>query len=75
VLRRKQAPANRGCSDLSGGYHQGFGAKRRLAGSAADHAASLFEMMAVSRYQSVDMLRGCVHDAVAFRDHVGAGLL
>jgi formate dehydrogenase assembly factor FdhD len=37
--------------------------------------ASLFKMMDVSRHKSVDTLRGYVHDADAFRDHAGAGLL
>jgi formate dehydrogenase assembly factor FdhD len=37
--------------------------------------ASLFKMMDVSRHKSVDVLRGYVRDAEAFRDHAGAGLL
>jgi hypothetical protein len=32
-------------------------------------------MMDVSRHKSVDVLRGYVRDAEAFRDHAGAGLL
>jgi Tripartite tricarboxylate transporter family receptor len=35
----------------------------------------LFKMMDVSRHKSVDVLRGYVRDAEAFRDHAGAGLL
>jgi hypothetical protein len=37
--------------------------------------ASLFKMMDVSRHKSIDVLRGYVRDANAFRDHAGAGLL
>jgi site-specific recombinase XerD len=43
--------------------------------SAAARGASLFKMMDVSRHKSVDVLRGYVRDADAFRDHAGAGLL
>jgi integrase len=43
--------------------------------SAAARGASLFKMMDVSRHKSVDVLRGYVRDAEAFRDHAGAGLL
>jgi integrase len=43
--------------------------------SAAARGASLFKMMDVSRHKSVDVLRGYVRDAKAFRDHAGAGLL
>jgi hypothetical protein len=32
-------------------------------------------MMDVSRHKSVDVLRGYVRGAKAFRDHAGAGLL
>jgi hypothetical protein len=32
-------------------------------------------MMDVSRHKSVDVLRGYVRDADAFRDHAGSGLL
>jgi hypothetical protein len=37
--------------------------------------APLFKMMNVSRNKSVDVLRGHLRDADAFRDHAGAGLL
>jgi site-specific recombinase XerD len=43
--------------------------------SAAARGASLFKMVDVSRHKSVDVLRGYVRDADAFRDHAGAGLL
>jgi hypothetical protein len=43
--------------------------------SAAVCGASLFKMMDVGRHKSVDVLRSCVRDADAFRDHAGAGLL
>jgi site-specific recombinase XerD len=43
--------------------------------SAAAKSASIFKMMDVSRHRSVDILRGYVRDANAFRDHAGAGLL
>jgi integrase len=43
--------------------------------SAAARGASLFKMMDVSRHKSIDVLRGYVRDADAFRDHAGAGLL
>jgi hypothetical protein len=43
--------------------------------SAAARGASLFKMMDVSRNKSVDVLRGYVRDADAFRDHAGSGLL
>jgi site-specific recombinase XerD len=43
--------------------------------SAAARGASLFKMMDVSRHKSVDVPRGYVRDADAFRDHAGAGLL
>jgi hypothetical protein len=42
---------------------------------AAARGTSLFKMMDVSRYKSVDKLRGYVRDEDAFRDHAGAGLL
>jgi hypothetical protein len=45
------------------------------AADAAARVASLFKMMDVSRHKSVDVLRGYVRDAEAFRDHAGAGLL
>jgi site-specific recombinase XerD len=43
--------------------------------SAAQHGASIFKMMDVSRHRSVDTLRGYVRDAELFRDHAGAALL
>jgi hypothetical protein len=43
--------------------------------SAATRGALLFNMMDVSRHKSVDVLRGYVRDAEAFRHHAGAGLL
>jgi hypothetical protein len=42
--------------------------------SAAARGASVFKMMDVSRYKSVDALRGYVRDAEMFRDHAGNGL-
>jgi integrase len=43
--------------------------------SAAEHGASVFKMMEVSRHRSVDTLRGYVRRADLFRDHAGAGFL
>jgi hypothetical protein len=43
--------------------------------NAAARGASLFKMMDGSRHKSVDVLRGYLRDADAFRDHAGAGLL
>jgi hypothetical protein len=43
--------------------------------SAAARGASLFKMMDGSRHKSVDVLRGYVRDAEAFRAHAGSGLL
>ena len=43
--------------------------------SAAGKGASIFKMMDVSRYNSVDTLRGYVRDAELLKDHAGTGLL
>jgi hypothetical protein len=43
--------------------------------SAPARGASFFKRMDISRHKSVDVLRGFVRDAEAFRDHAGAGLL
>jgi len=43
--------------------------------TAAEHGASVFKMMEVSRHKSVDTLRGYVRRADLFRDHAGAGFL
>ncbi len=43
--------------------------------SAAEHGASIFKMMDVSRHKSVDTLRGYVRRADSFKDHAGAGFL
>ena len=43
--------------------------------SAASNGASLFKMMDVSRHKSVDVVRGYVRDAEAFKDHAAEGLL
>jgi site-specific recombinase XerD len=43
--------------------------------SAAEHGASLFKIMDVSRHKSVDTLRGYVRRADGFKDHAGAGFL
>ena len=37
--------------------------------------ASIFKMMDVSQYRSVDTLRGYVGGSKLFNDHAGAGLL
>jgi integrase len=42
--------------------------------SAAVRGASRFKMD-ISRHRSLDVLRGYVRDADAFRDHAGAGLM
>lgn len=43
--------------------------------TAAEHDASVFKMMEVSRHKRVDTLRGYVRRADLFRDHAGAGFL
>jgi site-specific recombinase XerD len=43
--------------------------------SAAEHGASLFKIMDVSRHKSVDTLRGYVRRADSFKDHAGAAFL
>jgi len=43
--------------------------------SAAEHGASLFRIMDVTRHKSVDVLRSYVRRADAFRDHAGAAFL
>jgi site-specific recombinase XerD len=43
--------------------------------SAAEHGASVFRMMEVSRHKSVDVLRGYVRRAELFKEHAGAGFL
>jgi site-specific recombinase XerD len=43
--------------------------------SAAEHGASVFKMMEVSRHKSVDTLRGYVRRADLFREHAGAAFL
>jgi hypothetical protein len=39
--------------------------------SAAEHGASVFKMMEVSRHRSVDTLRGYVRRANLFKEHAG----
>jgi site-specific recombinase XerD len=43
--------------------------------TAAEHGASLFKIMDISRHKSVDTLRGYVRRADSFKDHVGAAFL
>jgi site-specific recombinase XerD len=43
--------------------------------SAAEHGASIFKMMDVSRHRSVDTLRGYVRRADSFKEHAGAAFL
>ena len=43
--------------------------------SAAEAGASVFKMMEVSRYKSMDTLRGYVRRADLFREHAGAAFL
>jgi site-specific recombinase XerD len=43
--------------------------------SAAEHGASVWKMMDVSRHKSVDTLRGYVRNAESFKDHAGAAFL
>ena len=43
--------------------------------SAAEHGASVFKMMEVSRHRSVDTLRGYVRRADLFREHAGSAFL
>jgi len=43
--------------------------------TAAEHGASVFKMMEVSRHKSVDTLRGYVRRADLFKDHAGAAFL
>jgi site-specific recombinase XerD len=60
---------------LDPGAFSGHSLRSGFLTSAAARGASLFKMMDVSRHKSVDVLRGYVRDADAFRDHAGAGLL
>ena len=50
-------PAEFACHSLRAGFLN----------SAADHGASIFKMMEVSRHKSVDVLRGCVRRAELFK--------
>jgi integrase len=43
--------------------------------SAAEHGASLFKIMDVTRHKSVDVLRGYIRRADSFKDHAGAAFL
>jgi site-specific recombinase XerD len=43
--------------------------------SAAEHGASIFKMMEVSRHKSVDVLRGYIRRVELFKEHAGAGFL
>ena len=43
--------------------------------SAAEHGASIFKMMEVSRHKSVDVLKGYVRRVDLFKEHAGAGFL
>jgi site-specific recombinase XerD len=43
--------------------------------SAAEHGASVWKMMDVSRHKSVQTLRGYVRNAESFKDHAGAAFL
>jgi hypothetical protein len=43
--------------------------------SAAEHGASVFKMMEVSRHRSVDTLRGYVRRVDLFKEHAGAAFL
>jgi site-specific recombinase XerD len=43
--------------------------------SGAEHGASVFKLMEVSRHKSADTLRGYIRRADQFRDHAGAGFL
>ena len=43
--------------------------------SAAEHGASIFKMMEVSRHKSADVLKGYVRRAELFKEHAGAGFL
>jgi site-specific recombinase XerD len=43
--------------------------------SAAEHGASVWKMMDVSRHRSVNTLRGYVRNAESFKDHAGAAFL
>jgi site-specific recombinase XerD len=43
--------------------------------SAAEHGASVWKMMDVSRHKSVNTLRGYVRNAESFKDHAGAAFL
>jgi hypothetical protein len=42
---------------------------------AAEHGASVFKMMEVSRHKSVEPLRRYVRQAELFKDHAGTGFL
>jgi hypothetical protein len=43
--------------------------------SAAEHGASVFKMMEVSRHRSVDTLRGYVRRVDLFKEHAGVVFL
>ena len=57
---------------------RGFAAHSLRAGfitSAAEHGASIWKMMDVSRHKSTDVLRGYIRSADSFKDHAGAAFL
>jgi hypothetical protein len=43
--------------------------------SAAEHGASIFKIMDVSRHKSMDVMRGYVRSREMFKDYAGAGIL
>jgi site-specific recombinase XerD len=53
----------------------GHSLRSGLLTSAAEHGASVFKMMDVSRHKSVNTLRGYVRNAESFKDHAGAAFL
>jgi hypothetical protein len=57
------------------GFFRPFNSRAGFCTSAAEHGASIWKMMNVSRHKSVDTLRGYVRNAESFKNHAGAAFL
>ena len=64
-----------GLAGLDPADYAGHSLRAGFLTTAAEHGASVFKMMEVSRHKSVDTLRGYVRRADLFRDHAGASFL
>jgi site-specific recombinase XerD len=63
------------CAGLDARTFAGHSLRAGFLTSAAEHGASVFKMMEVSRHRSVDTLRGYVRRVDLFKEHAGAAFL